>query len=386
MLSDDFSYPTHWCDTRRRDVERQLRMFQHLAPEMAAMHPLSATGPQECTEITAQVFQSLRYEMTHRVPSYQRWLDGAGHLTATVSTGVFSSISSISKAAGAGFSKSPDHVHALDAIEAVYPDCGIVFVHRDPLRVAASAMKLTDVVRRPFTRHLDKAEMGGQVLGRVVEAAETAVAMGNSARSRRIFHLHYARFAGDPLAVIEELYRHFDIELTPQTRRRMTAHLVDAPRPRNRYSFDEFGLDPSDLCPRFEFYMDHFEVQRESATWKKFRKNPPTGRGLKFVGWAAFAGGATLLAILVFRTGLAALAGAISTLGFLGLPTISLVHVPITGLLGTAWWAIAGDTRPSGVSRFAWARALRDAGAEALPFSQLGGYVLGARAVAPWRG
>lgn len=114
---------------------------------------------------------------------------------------------------------------------------------------------------------------------------------------------------------------------------------------------------------------------------EKLRKSPHTGRGLRLVGWAAFAGGGALLAMLVFRAGFAALAGAISTLGLLGLLTISLVHVPIIGLLGMAWWMIAGDKRPSGVSRFAWARALRDAGAEALPFSQLGGYVLGARAL-----
>jgi glycosyltransferase 2 family protein len=88
-----------------------------------------------------------------------------------------------------------------------------------------------------------------------------------------------------------------------------------------------------------------------------------------------------LLAALIFRTGIAPLPGAISTLGLLGLLAISLIHLPIVGLLGTAWWMIARDTRPSGVWQLAWARALRDAGAEALPFSQLGGYVIGARAL-----
>src|SRR6185437_1321616 len=75
-------YPDGGPDAGRRTAERQLRLFQRLAPEMAALHPLSADHPQECTEITAQVFQSLRYEMSHRVPSYQAWLDRTGHLAA----------------------------------------------------------------------------------------------------------------------------------------------------------------------------------------------------------------------------------------------------------------------------------------------------------------
>jgi hypothetical protein len=234
------------------------------------MHPLSAGDPQECTEITAQVFQSLRYEMTHRVPSYQRWLDSTGHMAAYRFHRRFLQHLQRQQGQRRWVLKSPDHVHAMDAIEATYPDCGVVFVHRDPLRVAASAMKLTEVVRRPFTRRLDKAEIGRQVLRRLMEAAESAVAMGSSARSRRIFHLQHARFAADPLVAIGEFYRHFDIEVTKQARERLKAELAHAARTNNHYSFEEFGLDPLEICSRFEFYMDRFEVQRESEIWKKF--------------------------------------------------------------------------------------------------------------------
>jgi hypothetical protein len=265
-----FPYPAREDarDRRRARVDRQLRLFQILAPQMTTLHPLSADAPQECTEITAQVFQSLRYEMTHRVPSYQNWLDRTGHLAAYRFHKRFLQHLQHQQGRGRWILKSPDHVHALNAIETVYPDCSIVFVHRDPLRVAASAMKLTEVVRRPFTRHLDKAEIGRQVLGRVVEAAETVTAISKSNRSRRVFHLHHAKFAADPIATLESLYRHFDMELTQQTRERIFTHLANTRHANNGYSFEEFGLDAVKLCDQFKFYMDQFEVRREFDTWK----------------------------------------------------------------------------------------------------------------------
>lgn len=51
--------------------------------------------------------------------------------------------------------KSPDHVLALEALGATYPDARIVFMHRDPLKVLPSVARLTAVLRRPFSRTVD---------------------------------------------------------------------------------------------------------------------------------------------------------------------------------------------------------------------------------------
>jgi hypothetical protein len=47
-------------DRRPRQVTRQLRLFALLAPDFRRMHPIDAGSPQECSEITAYVFASLR--------------------------------------------------------------------------------------------------------------------------------------------------------------------------------------------------------------------------------------------------------------------------------------------------------------------------------------
>ena len=67
--------PARGPDTRPARVARQLRAFERLAPEFRALHPLDATSPQECSEITAHVFRSLRFDTTYQIPSYRNWLD-----------------------------------------------------------------------------------------------------------------------------------------------------------------------------------------------------------------------------------------------------------------------------------------------------------------------
>ena len=261
-------YPEGAKDDRRETVERQLRLFQRLAPDMAAMHRMAANSPQECTEITAQIFQSLRYEMTYRVPSYQAWIDGHGHRPAYRFHKRFLQHLQHQEGGGRWILKSPDHIHALPAIESVYPHCGLVFMHRDPLRVIASAAKLTEAVRQPFTREIDKPELGIQVLGRLKEAADTMHETAKEDRSGRIFHLHYTDFAKNPIVSIENLYRYFDLKLGNDLRRRMRAYLAAAAAPSNHYTIEEFGIDPRTLRGRFEDYLQYFAVAPEAPAWR----------------------------------------------------------------------------------------------------------------------
>jgi hypothetical protein len=260
-------YPEGAKDDRRETVERQLRLFQRLTPDMAAMHPMAANSPQECTEITAQIFQSLRYEMTYRVPSYQAWIDGHGHLPAYRFHKRFLQHRQHQEGGGRWVLKSPDHIHALSAIKSVYPDCGLVFVHRDPLRVIASAAKLTEAVRQPFARCIDKVELGVQALNRLKEAVETMLEIAKADRGGNIFHLRYTDFAKNPMASIETLYRHFDLKLDNDLRRRMRAFLAATPAPSNHYAIEEFGIDPRTLRDAFQDYIQYFGVAPEAPVW-----------------------------------------------------------------------------------------------------------------------
>jgi glycosyltransferase 2 family protein len=102
---------------------------------------------------------------------------------------------------------------------------------------------------------------------------------------------------------------------------------------------------------------------------------------MKRLGAIAFVLGAVGLVALIFDAGAAAVGRALGVLGAGGLAIIALLHLPVIALLGQSWWFLGRDEPGGRPLKFIWARLLRDAAAENLPFSQLGGYALGARAL-----
>lgn len=95
----------------------------------------------------------------------------------------------------------------------------------------------------------------------------------------------------------------------------------------------------------------------------------------------AFLAGAVIFAFLILKAGFAPIAQALATLGFGGLIIVVLLHLPLVMLMGIAWWSLVRGNSGVNFGKFILARVLRDGTSEVLPFSQLGGFVFGARAV-----
>jgi putative membrane protein len=103
------------------------------------------------------------------------------------------------------------------------------------------------------------------------------------------------------------------------------------------------------------------------------------GAAVAFVLGLACAAAATVYA------GTGAVVRALQSLHVTGLLLIAVLHLPIGMAMGLAWWLVSGKDPHASRSRFIWARFVRDAAAEVLPFSQIGGFVLGVRALGPGR-
>jgi putative membrane protein len=99
----------------------------------------------------------------------------------------------------------------------------------------------------------------------------------------------------------------------------------------------------------------------------------------------AFIIGVAAAAAAVIYAGTGAVARAVESLRITGLLLLVLLHLPIVVLMGLAWWLASGDDPPASQSRFVWARFVRDGAGELLPFLQLGGIVLGLRALGAGR-
>ncbi|CAN5367197.1 HpnL family protein [soil metagenome] len=68
-----------------------------------------------------------------------------------------------------------------------------------------------------------------------------------------------------------------------------------------------------------------------------------------------------------------------ATVGWIGMLVFTAWSVGVLGLLGAAWFVVAPGERVGRLPLFIWARTTREAATDVLPFSQLGGLVVGAR-------
>jgi hypothetical protein len=163
--------------------------------------------------------------------------------------------------------KCPDHIFALDALRTVYPDAGIVFVHRDPLAVLPSVTRLTEVLRRPFTRRVDKLEVGRQDSDRWLAATELMISAADEDRFEEpILHIHHLNLVSDPMETVAALYRHFGRTLDAHATSRISRLVAAKPNGgygTRRSRLEEYGLDPVAERDRYARYVERFGIRPE---------------------------------------------------------------------------------------------------------------------------
>jgi hypothetical protein len=251
-------------DRKRKAVDRQLAVFGKVAPEVRTLHTLSAASPQECTEITAHVFASLRFDTTHHVPSYREWMDERGHRVPYGFHKRFLQHLQHRKGPGQWVLKCPDHVFALDDLCAVYPDARFIFIHRDPLEVLPSVARLTEVLRRPFTRSVDRAAIGRQVAERWQLGVATLVAASERlVDADRVLHLKFDALVADPVGTVAGIYERMGLKFTPDVALGVAQKATleaNQTRPRGGVRLEQYGLVSEFERDRHRDYVARFDL------------------------------------------------------------------------------------------------------------------------------
>jgi glycosyltransferase 2 family protein len=99
---------------------------------------------------------------------------------------------------------------------------------------------------------------------------------------------------------------------------------------------------------------------------------------MKLLPVLLIAAGIAAMAALVLHFGAGEVGAALLAVGFAGFASVTLIHAVLIAAMGLAWGVLIPDMK-SWVA--VWGRFVRDAGSEVLPLSQVGGYVLGVRAL-----
>jgi hypothetical protein len=206
---------------------------------------------------------------THRVPTYQRWLDTTDLRWVYASHRRQLQYLQWKVPARRWVLKSPGHLWALDALAAIYPDARIIQTHRDPLKVVASLTSLVTVLRSLASDTIDPYEISRDWTERLAMGLERAmdVRARGTFESSHVFDVQFPELMADPIAMIRRIYAHFDMTLSPLAEKRMRAFLADNAADKHgahRYTLGAAGLDVETERRRYAAYQRHFSVASEA--------------------------------------------------------------------------------------------------------------------------
>jgi hypothetical protein len=255
---------------RRRSVEEARRRQSHAVPGFAALHLSDAEGPEECHAFLEQSHAAAGFHNLFDVPSYVDFLMRALDLEAAYRTHrrqlqLLQWRSPPSRWA----LKYPNHVIAMDAILAVYPDARFVMTHRDPVQTLASISKLTQRLRESRAgKPADPHRVGRQMSQFVRRHIDRIMAFSRTTAGARVIHVDYYRLVDDPAAAMTEVHAALGVDTPDAVYEAVCDWHRRNPkgaRGSNPYALEEFGLDDEAVAAQFADYVRHFSIPRESV-------------------------------------------------------------------------------------------------------------------------
>ena len=236
-------------------VRTYVRDYDRAAPRLRGLHPLEATGPEECHRLLGATFCSGIYGMRYRTPGYDDWLAGADLREAYgFHRLLLQALLSRGDGAGRVVLKCPLHVRHLDALYATYPDALVVQLHRAPHEAIASAANLTATIRATRSDRIDLGEIGAQCL----EHAELVAAQALAGQYREVLHVRYRDLVEQPAGVLARICERAGL---PGPRPSGRPQPGGPPRPPlQRATLADFRLSRDEIDRRLAGYRAHFRV------------------------------------------------------------------------------------------------------------------------------
>jgi len=229
-------------------------------------HWEDADGPTECSFVHNQDFKAMLWEAYMPTSRYSDWCLQADMTSAyEYERSVLQLLQS--QAPGTWSLKMPSHAMHIDALLAAFPDVRIVWAHRDPFKVTASALSMYRLSRATILGpDFDAATTAPFILRQLKAHVERPLRARERIGDERFFDLHYGTLMRDPIGQMRELYNWAGDPLLPEVERAMLEWLGRHPQDRfgvHQYSLEEYGLTKADLMPVYDEYLSAFDIELE---------------------------------------------------------------------------------------------------------------------------
>jgi hypothetical protein len=263
----------HATDSRIAEAEAAIAAMNAAAPELVSIYPFEALAPEEDIFISAASFRTTSTQSGARVPEFEAWLADADRrplyrfLERNLQLLQWQRRHTSPPVEPARWLlKTPDHLHGLDALLAVWPEAMVVQTHRDPLRTIPSICSFIRTLHSLATDHVDDAGIGDAWSAMFARSMRRAMAIRDAAPDR-FCDVWYEDTVAVPRKVADAVFaflgRSLDDAAWSEMERWRDANRREA-RPAHAYTLDQFGLSASRIEREFAEYRERFHLRERS--------------------------------------------------------------------------------------------------------------------------
>jgi hypothetical protein len=252
----------HGRDPRWQRCEDSWQAMQANSPYLAAMHPMNPDHIHEELELMGPNFASYNYEWL--TPSPQ-WRD---HYFSHDQTPHYQYMKNVLKIlqwrAGPQrwVLKCPQHMEQLTVLHKLFPDATIAITHRDPVAVIQSAITMLGYGQRMNRKRVDLPGLLEYWSDRIEHLLRACVRDRDTLPTAQAIDVPFKTFMADDIAVVEQIYQRAGMPFEERARGELNAFMQAHPRGKEgRIVYDlegDFGISPTTLRERFEFYFERF--------------------------------------------------------------------------------------------------------------------------------
>jgi hypothetical protein len=239
------------------------RIHRYLAPDFNRAHSMPAEKPEECLHLFENAAMGTTAFFITEAKSVAWWL-----LENDLSQGYRFYKNQLKllnwlRPGRRWVLKWPYHLWHLDTLLEVFPDAGVIHLHRDPQATIPSVCRLASLARAPFCESSDSAALGQFWM----DYNQAGLARGLASRAKagpdQIIDVGYADLMNDPSAVIRRIIAAVDLapdDAWLNTLPGGSSKQSENNRECRQYSLSQFGLKADDVRRCFADYINTYDL------------------------------------------------------------------------------------------------------------------------------
>lgn len=259
-------------DRRIGEAKAEMNAMLEANPDLHAIHPMDAMGPDEDIMLLEQSFYSFNTQAYANIPTFDAWVEAQDHLPGyQYFKRLLQFLQWQKKRSGQSghrwVLKAPHHLHYMDLLFDVFPDVRVVQSHRDPVDTIPSLTSLIAGVWVIYSDHADPKVAGSQWARKFANGMRHTMAVRKRIGNSQFLDLWFEDTVRQPLSEIQKIYDFLGMELTPQAKVEMEqwqAFNRRELRPSHDYTLEQYGFSKAGLTQLFSDYRQAFILNKYS--------------------------------------------------------------------------------------------------------------------------